>query len=157
MEIPALTEISDGYVSVLADGVGSVVDLSQLTGFRGNAGSGAMEARNGGEIRLPQLVEATRMQFKLGAQGGMALPALSNLDHSSLSVQGSVSISLPSVKNVDRGSLRVQGGAVLSLPSVQTFTNLNSTAASWVATDPGSRIVLGGLKNIVLQTGYPFE
>ena len=136
MEIPALTEISDGYVSVLADGVGSVVDLSQLTGFRGNAGSGAMEARNGGEIRLPQLVEATRMQFKLGAQGGMALPALSNFSRSSLSVQG---------------------GAVLTLPSVQTFTNLNSTAASWVATDPGSRIVLGGLKNIVLQTGYPFE
>ena len=61
--------IPDSYLSVLADGPNSVVDLSGLTDYLGINSTLALEARNGGTILVPQLVYTDRVNITLRLGG----------------------------------------------------------------------------------------
>ena len=153
VELPALVTLGDGRTDILADGTNSVVDLSSLQSCNpGGAQDCIMEARNGGTIVVPQLVQG-RLQFTLRPDGQMALPALRQLWSGRLTVAPGMSVELPGLMNIDNSNLYVSGGAVLSLPGVRSY---QSPSGTWQASGAGSRLVLAGLTNAVLgASGWP--
>ncbi len=56
VDLSSVTSIPDGTLHVLADGTGSVVDLSALVSFTDSTGDSRLEAHNGGVVLIPNLV-----------------------------------------------------------------------------------------------------
>jgi hypothetical protein len=120
--------IPESYVAVLADGTNSVVDLSGLVDYLGSSKSLALEARSGGSILVPQLVDARGVSIMLKL-GGF--------------------ISTAQITNIDKSSLYVSGGAVLSLPGLRSYGGRTDCGSStWQASGAGSVLDLSGLTNL---------
>jgi hypothetical protein len=137
VNLPLLAQINTGPVLLFCDGAGSMLDLSALADFSVASGSwtvSIMQASNGGTIEdgsltslagvdllLDGVSTASTSQITsftggvLSVSGTFAFGALTDLDNSSVTVEGGASLSLPAVRsyteNVDLGTLQATGRA----------------------------------------------
>jgi hypothetical protein len=121
----------DGPVSVLADGSGSVVNLSRLVAVTGTNGSASFTAQNEGSVLLPLLAVSQGASFVAGPASVLVLP------------------SLPTMEN---GSLTLSGGGTLSLPSLGSYVKTECAGPTWQVSGAGSVLDLAGLTNIVADS-----
>ena len=165
VELAAVQSLGVGYYGVLADGSGSVVDLSGLTSENTTNSYVTVEARNQGQVLLPQLVDGATVDLAIRSGGVISVaqwqrlhsitldgvatnfPALTNIG-SSITLNG-VAASFPVLTNIDGISLYANGGAVLALPGATSYVRGACTHGYWQASGIGSRIVLAGLTSVV--------
>ena len=100
-----LAVIPDGPVSVLADGFNSLVDLSAMTGHPGVNFSLSLEARNGGSICVPRLVDGNHVTLTLKAGGFISTTQFRRLY--GVTLESGVTLTLPAVTNINGGGLNV--------------------------------------------------
>ncbi len=144
-----------GVISVQADGSNSVLNLSHLAN---NAGTPLyLEASGGGSVLLPDLTDGNQIHLTLAAGGFISTAQLTNIDGSSLYVNGGSVLSLPGVANYQPscGNLLEANGAgsVLALPGL---TNLNETCGNGltVEAENGGEVLLHNLPTI--DNGYVY-
>jgi hypothetical protein len=151
VELAAVPSLGVGYFSVLADGSNSVVDLSGLTSENTTNSSVVVEARNQGQVLLPQLVDGTTVDLTMRSGGVIPVAQWQRLH--SITLDG-VATNFPALTNIDDMSLYASDGAVLSLPAVRSYNRAVCNHEYWQASGTGSRIVLAGLTNV---SSYPFN
>jgi hypothetical protein len=137
--LSSVPAVLPSVATVTADGTNSVVNLSSLTTVSGASGHFNLEAKNGGTILAPNLVDGQRAGLTLRTSGTITAPLVSRL--LGLTVDGAVvilpgvtnltsagtltlmnagSATLSGVTNMDGQSLSVSGGSTLALPGVRT-------------------------------------
>jgi RHS repeat-associated protein/uncharacterized repeat protein (TIGR01451 family) len=127
--------LTNGFFNVLADGAGSVVDLSQVTEFdRATDPTGRTdqtlitEASNGGAIYLS---------------------ALDSLNNVGATLRGPTSTLLvPHANYIGSFGMLATDGAVLSFPGITQVTRTESLDVVWQAEGAGSRIAFPNLTNV---------
>ena len=141
-----LVTISNGYVVADADGAGSVVDLGKLANYPSADRVLALEARNGGQIIVPLLVDAGRTRITLRNGGLMDTAQLRRVI--GVTVDNMV-LSLPAVTNVDQASLYVENGGRLSLPLITSAIKSDGCyGVDWQATGLGSVLDMSAVTNL---------
>src|SRR5690606_11319949 len=113
-------------VYFLADGSNSVVHLEGLTGYT-NSRVLNMEARNGGVIQVPNLVDARRVNFNIGLTGDIPTMQLQQLFGLTVSGQNRT---LPALPNVDGASFSALAGAIISAPAITNYTDTSGCCGS---------------------------
>ena len=133
-----LAAISDGFVAVVADGVGSVVDLGKLASFPSVDRLLDLEARNGGQVKVPSMVDAGRTRVTLRNGGLMDTAQFTRLIGVTLENQALV---LPAITNLDNAALFAVAGGRLQLPALTSVVKSSGCfGVTWQASGPGSRI-----------------
>ena len=136
-----------GYFTILADGVDSVVDLSGVTTEDTTNSIVSVEAKNQGQVWLPQLADGGTVDLTMRS-GGM-VPATQWQRLHSITLDG-VSTNFPALTNIDYMSFYASGGSVLSVPAARGYANpACGYLATFQASGAGSRIMLAGLTNAV--------
>jgi hypothetical protein len=162
----------------LAQGTGSVLDLSALSGeLRARAGgSGQIYAESGGRVTVGPLAGASGLDLKLAGATSVFpveqlgwvtnctlrlygvtndLAALRRMARSGFDLQQGAQVSAAGVTNIDDSSLTLQHGSLLRLTNV-TRVEL-SRQVLWDAYDTDSLLDLSGVTNVVgnAQDLYP--
>jgi hypothetical protein len=142
-----------------ADGMNSLIDLSGLTtGVGQNGYLLTFEASSGGTMRIPNLAVGQLVGLLFNAGGLMTPTNLTNLNLGSMTLP-SGSLSLPALRNMDATSLNVSGGAALSLSGVGNYLAGTNVGAVWQASGTDSQISLPGLTNLTgdASASYPMQ
>ncbi len=147
LDLSAVTSINGYYVAVTASGPGAVVNLSSLTSF--NVSSGSFSATDGGVIEIPNLTTLTGVSITISSSNSFPLGQFTQLINDSITVDG-VTLTLSNVTDIDGSSLYVEGGGSLTLPSVNSYTNsyYSYYSAEFEASDAGSLLSLPNLQSI---------
>jgi len=162
-------------INFTADGDNSLIDLSALTAFNDlGPGRSSLIAKNNGEISVPAMTTAHRVNIVDDGTGTLSTSQITNafgsrfeatataIDLSSattladgeLVLNAGGSIDASSVTNIDGASLFVNDGAALELLAVTTvsFNTANSVAPIWRATGAGSMIDVSNINTQSLST-----
>ncbi|MEX2214850.1 MAG: LamG-like jellyroll fold domain-containing protein, partial [Phycisphaeraceae bacterium] len=162
-------------ITFTADGDNSLIDLSALTAFNDlGPGRSSLLAKNNGEIRVPAMTTAHRVNIVDDGTGTLSTSQITNafgsrfeatdtaIDLSSamtladgeVVLNGGGSIDASSVTNIDGASLFVNDGAALALLAVTavSFNTANSAAPIWRATGAGSTIDVSSITTQTLST-----
>ncbi len=159
-------------INVTADGPSSLVDLSGLTNFNDlGPGRSVLSAVNGGEIRVPIMTTAVRVDVTLDGTGTFStaqitdglesrfvadgtnvdLTNLTNLENGELSLLNGGTMTTPNISNIDDAQLYVADSVTLSLPAVTTARMDQGDPfgpPTWRATGAGSTIDLSNVTNL---------
>ena len=135
LSLPGLTSITDSFgLSFTADGAGSLIDLSNLTGFAGanefGEGSGSLAVTNGATILDASLTTLNGVSVTLDGTGTLATSQWTTLTNGGIAVEGgsyndtnpSDPNSFANLTDIDNSSLYLDGGS-LTLPAVTSYTN----------------------------------
>ena len=156
-DLSNLGGITNGFVDVIADGSNSVVNLSSLTQFSG-ASAGRwfeLEAKNGGAITIPGLVDGAGVSVILHPGGTISTTQFQQLANvtadgvmihlpSLVSVSGTitlngVTIHLPSLGSVS-GGITLNAGSLFDAPMLTNIDNASlSVSGGAVLSLPGVR------------------
>ena len=166
LRLTNLATIPSGYLSALADGADSRLDLPALRAAPGAYYPINFEARNGGTVWAPQLWGGPQVGITVRSGGvlptvqlqqvagvtadgvGLDLGGLTNVSAGGgLSVANGGSLSALGLTNIDGVSLYASDGCVLSLPGVQSYSNANA-GPTWQASGAGSVLELPALTNL---------
>ena len=140
------------YVQVVADGAGSLVDLSGLKNFSSPYGS--LSATNGGTILDTSIKGLDGVTLTIDATGTLGIGALSFLTNSVLNVQGGT-FTLNSLTDIDGTSLYVRLSGSLILPGITSFANATPyRTAVFQATGGGSLLSLPNLATLGANVDY---
>jgi RHS repeat-associated protein/uncharacterized repeat protein (TIGR01451 family) len=148
VNLSALVSIGSAsqYVGFAADASGSLIDLSALTSF--DSPGGSLKVTNGAAIRDGQLTSLNGVSITRDGTGTLLTSQWTSLTDDALTVTGG-SYTLAGVTDLDGSSLYVQGGASLALPGVASYANqITYDNAMWQATGAGSTLSLGGLTGL---------
>ena len=138
VELPGLGTVNQPNANIQfnADGTGSQLVLSSsLTSFTGGGGSSELKVTNGGAITAPALASFTNINIILDGTGTVSTSQWASIAGGSLTVSGG-SYALPAVTNLDNSNLTVKTGGSLALPNLTSLTNTsisdtgNSTLAA---------------------------
>jgi hypothetical protein len=161
-----LANITVGPLTFLADGAGSLINLSGL--LTGSGASGyllSFVAQNGGTISMPQMTGGPLVAVtinpggvlstaQLQQLGGITLngatasfPALTAMAGTLATTGGT--LSFPVLTNFDGGNIALSGGAVVTMPALQTYSTGCGTP-SWTVTGTNSVLNLPGLTNVTV-------
>ncbi len=131
IEVPALAQLS-GPVHVESENADSTINLSGLTEING----GSLTVTGGGTILDGSLATLTAGSLTIGS-GSYSLPTLTDIDSSSVDVEGGASLKLPDLKSYSEPygytntALQASGaGSVLSLPELTAMSVTGSFDAS---------------------------
>lgn len=148
-----VVSVTEGLASFLADGIGSVVNLSRLQQSPGTARTVALEARNFGTIVVPNFQGGETLTVVIKSGGVLDTAQLHLLKSMTVSA---TTVSVPGITNLFAGDLIVESGAVLSLPNL---TNHNQgglcITTTWTVDGAGSVLNLPGLIRLTGGTCVP--
>ena len=133
IDLSELTEIDGGATQVLAEGTGSILDLSSLTSFNANSipsASSRMEARSEGAITADNLTSMERVNLVFDGSGTLTVSQLANIDDSNILVSNGGTLALPEVASYagsnsnfsDRFIQASGAGSRIELPNLTTLT-----------------------------------
>ncbi|MEM8679379.1 MAG: Calx-beta domain-containing protein, partial [Planctomycetota bacterium] len=170
VNLSGLTEITGGATHILADGMGSRVELPILTTFTDTNGnrSSLMSPSAGGTIDAPLLTTLTSVDILVQPMGTLAtsqmtsfssgemkvdgthveLPQLTNFSNSSLLLCNGGTANVPNVSAIDGASFEVYDGVTLSLPSATSYVGQSNNTTRFRAQGPGSRLELSGVTTL---------
>ncbi len=154
--LAAIGIISSG-VQFQADGSGSLIDLSALTTFDSAwsqpyfAVSASLSVTNQASVLDPRLTSLDNVAVTLDGTGTMAIGQWASLTDGSLTVTGGSYTNgnaFSGMTDIDSSSLTVQGGADVSLPAVASFAKPPAyDYCVWTAEGPGSALSLTKLSH----------
>ena len=133
VELPKLTTITGGPVQLESDGSGSKLNAPLLTSVTGNVGqqiSSTLQASNSGSLLVPEVA---------------------TFDAGTIVDQGAT-LNLPALGNIDGSSVLVSSGSQLSLPALLTFSGGANYTDTLQATGTGSRLSLPALTKVTGDT-----
>lgn len=121
--------IVGGRITIDANGLGSVVDLSSVSGIQA---TGTLRATNGGTVRMPDLTQLDGMQIEVDDTGDLETSQIANIVNGGITVRRTQP-DFSSLRNLRDSSVRALEGSSISLPQVtrftpNTFTNLTLSA-----------------------------
>ncbi len=168
-----------GSLTWMANGAGSVLDLSALTNLTGgNCGTLGIQALAGGQVMLSNVVamvdgnvtvfaggtnsvvdlsglpayQGSSLNFSVEAQAGgkVLLPQLTSINRVNFTLDGGGFISTTQIRSLGWANLAVSGGSVLSFPGVKSYQEPGGCETlTWMANGAGSALNLLGLTNIM--------
>lgn len=146
LRLTNLTLVAEGFLSFLADGAGSLVDLEQLGQSAAAARWVRFEARNSGTVNLPSFPGGPTVEVTLKSGGTIPFAQLQIL--AAFTSEGT-SATLTGLTNINTGSFRVSGGAVVSAPSLTGYTMVFTCAPDfWTVNGAGSELNLPALTSL---------
>src|SRR5262249_23732051 len=140
--LSAVTSMTQGTVQFLADGSGSVIDISALETVSSTIGRSTIEVRNQARVTSPKLTSAAALNLVFRNSGSADVGAISSLTDGGITVDGqSVTFGalttlngttvtlqdggtadLSNVSAIDRASFYVRDGVTLQLPKATQYT-----------------------------------
>ena len=154
---PAMDSIAnpstqDEYLQVDADGAGSRVDLSGLTGM--DLSNGYLSVTDQGTVLAPQLTTLVNVNATLDGTGTLATGQWTSFDGGSVTIQGG-SYSFTNLANIDAASLYVQASSSLTLPALTSYANTRSYDDTYFeATGSGAMLSLPALASLGQLESY---
>ncbi len=142
-DLGALEKITEGTLYFLADGDGSLLELSSLDEALAMVRPVSFEVRNNGTIAFPLLKGGPTVTVSIKSGGSLAATQLNVLK--GLTVSGT-SLTLPGITNLFSGNLTVDQGGTLSLPSIFNYHSDRCSVTEWTALGPGSVLDLSSLR-----------
>ena len=165
-----------------ADGVGSLLDLSDVIDLRAPTASFAsctVTAGNGGSVDLsllnqiigsavrfladganslvdlPNLTAANGQTLEARNQGSLRCPELALLEYATLTLSDTALLPTDQITSAKGSTLVARGGATLAFPVLRAYDAGDRFAANPIlrAEDPGSRIDLSAITNLIGTTG----
>ncbi len=132
VEMPALTQISSGPITLIVDGTLSVLNVPALSSYSGTYGANSfstLQVSNNGTLKAASLSSLDLVYVPLSS-GTLSLVSLKEATGTDYEVSGGATLSLPALTSytaVDYTStLSASGtGSVLSLPKLATLTGNN--------------------------------
>jgi hypothetical protein len=159
LSLPTLTAIdtggvTDSTVSLGADGIGSVLNVSALTTYRGGStGShrgftypvnGDLSATNGGTVLAGALTNPNGVDLTLDGTGALAISQWTAYDGGLATISGGT-YTFPNLTNADGTRFMVNGGAQVSLPAI---TSIPSGSYLEVLVSGGAQVSLPAATSI---------
>jgi RHS repeat-associated protein len=153
VDLSLVNATPDGFISIVADGDGSKVDLSSLTQY-GNANrTSSLTVRNGGTLAADTLTDLERVTLSLDGTGNFDTAQIARLTGGALTVDG-FAPDFSQLANIDRSSISVTNGGSLALPAVTSYTGpTNNVSPVLEANGIGSELDLSALKTLTGTTG----
>jgi len=110
-------------IRVLADGVGSMIDLASLSSFTNSAArpDSSLAALNGGTIINPGLTELVGVDLSIDGTGNLSTSQITTLQRGKVTINGGATADLSNAASIDGASFFVRDGATLSLPAATTY------------------------------------
>jgi len=141
-----VVSIPDGFVSILADGTNSQVNLPALAPSPGASRTIAFEARNAGRVWIPLLTGGSTVAVTIKSGGVLPVAQLTQLAGITVS---DMTVDFPTLTDFNAGSANVSGGGGVSIPNLTTYNKGPSCAASsWLVTGANSVLRLPALTNV---------
>ncbi|MFO1488254.1 MAG: hypothetical protein U1F65_07240 [Verrucomicrobiota bacterium] len=155
VQLSGVVSIGEGSIAMVADGAGSLIQLSSLAESESLVRNVSFEARNSGTVAMPAFEGGETVIITIRSGGALDTAQLKLLK--SLTVSATT-VSIPGITNLFAGSLIVEAGAVLNLPNLTNHNQGSSCAASsWTADGAGSVLNLPGLKRLTGGTCVPLK
>ncbi|MFI5455338.1 MAG: Ig-like domain-containing protein [Isosphaerales bacterium] len=163
--------IPGGRAAVLADGAGSIVDLSALTSFTSSGGQSSLQASHGGSILTGQVARldgvdldvagtiptATLTSFTNGSVlvDGQAvdLTGLVSFSGDSLTLRNGGTANLNNATSIDNASFDISGGVTFTVPAASSYSAASSRDLILRGSGMGSVLDLSSLTSFAGQTG----
>ncbi len=153
MSLPGLTSVAGAnFVGITANGGGSAIDLPNLTTFT-DAYDGSIGVTDGAILNLNSgLTDVDHISITVDSTGGVPLDQFSSLNDDTLTIEGGT-YDLPNLTNIDNTSVDVEGGGSLTLPGVTGYTSDNGIGNDLevIDTTAGGTLALPGLLTITGQ------
>ena len=139
VSLPALTTDKGGATHILAQGTGSVVDLSALTNLISDQGGNysALQATQVGQIKSPNLTSLSDVLLTIDGTGTQDTAQITSLAGDTLTVTGG-SPSFAGLATIDGSNINVSGGVSLTLPGVKEYTGGINYSTTLEASGAGS-------------------
>jgi hypothetical protein len=144
VNLSAATDVTAGAAQILANGPGSVVDITAMTTFNdtnGNATS-SIRALDGGTVLMPNLADLNAVNLTLDGTGTLSTNQIQFYNNGSVTATGVTAdfsgatdvsgssfdvtgglLSLPAAANISAASIWLRGGATADLSSAATINN----------------------------------
>jgi formylmethanofuran dehydrogenase subunit C len=155
LDLPALSQISGGSSQLLAQGVGSDLNLPLLASLDSQSQPSSLTV-SGGAIQDPLLTSLVNTNLSLDGTGTISTSQITQLTGGTLTVAGGTP-DFSGLADIDNTSVLVSGGASVSLPGVTSYqggTNAQTHTSTLQATGAGSALSLPHL--VALSTGTQF-
>ena len=175
--MPALTTDKGGATRILAQGTGSVVDLSALTNLTSDqsGNDSALQATQGGQIKSPNLTSLSDVLLTIdgtGTQDTAQITAFTNgiatvsggaadfsgmidVTGSSFTLSGGGTANLDDASKIDGAIFNVSGGVTLALPAATSYSAQNFSTIQ--ASGTGSVVDLSHLTTLAGAPYWPLS
>jgi len=158
LDLPALTQISRGPVTLESDGTGSVVKVPDLTSFSWNLGTGfgarqndTLQVTNSGTLQNGSPASLSHVSLTLDGTGTLSSSQITSFTYGTLPLT-SGTLTLGGLTDADGSSFLVSGGASLSLPALASYTSSPGVDPTLQASETGSALSLAGLTTLTADT-----
>jgi hypothetical protein len=141
--------ITGNNVQAIADGAGSVVDFSGLSGEWGASSRSSWTVQNGGAILIPNVTGLMNVSLTLGGANATPIGQLRSIRQGELKVYSSAP-DFSGLTNVDGSYLEANSGATLNLSNVRVVAEFNQANA-----DGGATLLLTNVTSLVLSNVFP--
>src|SRR5271157_5251712 len=144
LDLHAATAVASGAVNLLADGTGSLLDLSALASFQGFFGyydTSNIQATNGGTLRVPNLTTINTVNLTTDPTATFTLP-----ENQTFSFTGGAN-TIQTGTFLVQGNLSIQNNATLSIQGGLTLNGQGGLSSASASTLQVSGNVLGNTTN----------
>ena len=158
MPILASVTNTDCPLKIEADGAGSTIDLSGLTGYDdvySGIGVGSLTVTDHGTVDLNRkLTDPVGLSVTLDGTGNVATSQWTSLTGGGINITGG-SYTFSNLTNIDESGLSVENGGSLTLPALTSYSNTSIKFRAFQASGTGSRLSLPALTaiNATLEDG----
>ncbi|MBL9171787.1 MAG: hypothetical protein JNN07_28920 [Verrucomicrobiales bacterium] len=143
-QMPNLSRIEQGSITILADGAGSRVELPQLESCLGDSLTVGFEARNLGEVQVPRLPGGEVVTVAVGTGGILPVAQMTRLKGFSVNA---MPVEFPELVQLGNANITVSGGGIASTPKLLSHLHpLGCVGTTWLATGAGSRLDFSALR-----------
>lgn len=144
--LAGLTTVSEGAMSFLSDGAGSLLELPALQQSLGTQRIISFEARNNGTVSMPQFSGGTNVTVILKPNASLSYEQLRELSGFTASA---TQVDLPGLTNLTSGSITVESNAVVTATNLVSYRAFPTCSAPvWRVTGPGSVLSFAQLTNM---------
>ena len=153
--LAGVTTDEGGLTDVLAQGNGSIVDLSALTNLIVTASGGrigALQATQGGRIKSPSLTTLNDVNLTIDGTGTQDTAQITSFVGATIAVSGG-SPSFADLSDLNGASIVVSGGISITLPALASYTGAVNYDTYLQATGSGTELSLPELASITGEGG----
>jgi RHS repeat-associated protein len=153
LNVPDLTTINTGAVTLESDGANSVLDAAGLTGFTAASNhyeNSALQATHGGTLD-EALTGLASVNLTFDGTGTLAASQIGSYTSGAMAISGG-EVTLSALTAFTGSSITVSGGAVVSLPQLTNYTGHNQNTTTLEATGTGSSLSLPELTSLTVDT-----
>jgi hypothetical protein len=143
LEMPELTTLTEGLVTFLSDGSGSLVNLPLLTSVDAQLRTVSFEARNSGQLHYPGFTGSPMAIVIRKSNGVLSVDRLTDLKGFTI---GGADADFPLLTRIGNGGVTVEAGATVSVSNlIRHVSGTTCEAPVWSVSGSGSQLRLPAL------------